>query len=75
MLRDLIQRRQGAVGLSAHFGCFELIAIYLAKHGIPVSLIGRKPNSPVFGKVLEDARRSWSGNDLARYGSRSLTSY
>jgi lauroyl/myristoyl acyltransferase len=59
LIRDLVRRGQGAVGLSAHFGCFELIAIYLAKHGIPVTVIGRKPNSPVFSKVLEDARRSY----------------
>ena len=59
LIAGLIRNNQAAVGLSGHFGPFELEAIYLARSGLPLSVIGRRPNYPSFDAVMEEVRRGY----------------
>ena len=69
---EIIRRGEGAVGLSGHIGSFELLATFLVNCGIPMSVIGRLPNSPTFAGVLEELRRGYGVDTIWRDDPASM---
>lgn len=55
----------GTLLLTAHFGNWELLAHFFAKHGYPVIVIGRKGNNHLIEERLTAPFRSMYGNTLA----------
>ena len=62
------QKERGALALSGHIGCFELLAAYYSINNIPLSVVGRYPNSPYFGAILEKVRESYKVEAIWRQG-------
>ena len=58
------------LALSAHLGCFELIAAYYAAKGISLTTVGRDPNYGLLGEMLRELRGSYGVTALWR-GDRS----
>ena len=59
VIARLLESQSGAVGLSAHFGSFELLGAYLAWRGLKCSVIGRAPNYPLLEQLIQKFRRSY----------------
>jgi len=57
---------RGIVACSAHFGNWELIAVYFALKGFPVNVIARKIRFEKFNEMLNNARRANKINVLDR---------
>lgn len=57
--------RKGILLLTAHFGNWELLAHFLAKHGYPMVVIGRSGNNRLIEKYITAPFRSLYGNALA----------
>ena len=55
----------GTLLLTAHFGNWELLAHFFAKHGYPVVVIGRRGNNPLIEDNLTAPFRAMYGNTLA----------
>jgi len=58
-------RERGTLFLTAHFGNWELLAHFVAKHGYPLLVIGRKGNNTFIEERLTAPFRKMYGNDLA----------
>ncbi|MDD3342487.1 MAG: lysophospholipid acyltransferase family protein [Sulfurospirillaceae bacterium] len=58
-------QRTGTLLLTAHFGNWELLAHFFAKHGYPVVVIGRKGNNALIETKLTAPFRTMYGNTLA----------
>lgn len=58
-VQQLTDTGQGAVALSAHLGCFELLAAFHAAWGARVTVIGRVPNYDALDKELRRLRASY----------------
>lgn len=58
-------RERGTLFLTAHFGNWELLAHFVAKHGYPMLVIGRKGNNPLIEERLTAPFRKLYGNALA----------
>lgn len=58
-IENLRKSRSGALGLSAHFGSFELLAAYLAERGLPCAVIGRSPNYPALERAVKRFRSAY----------------
>lgn len=72
---ELLRANEGALCLSGHIGCFELLAAYYAALGVPLSVIGRYPNVSALGTVLVEMRHTYGVTVLWReegLGSRKL---
>lgn len=65
MHATLANRENGVLFLTAHFGNWELLAHFFAKHGYPVLAIGRKGNNTLIEKKLTTPFRELYGNTLA----------
>lgn len=65
----LLVDKQGAIALSAHLGCFELLAAFHAAYGVNISVIGRDPNYPVLGQVLRLMRSDYGVHTIWREDS------
>lgn len=61
----LANRENGILFLTAHFGNWELLAHFFAKHGYPVLVIGRKGNNTLIEERLTMPFRKLYGNTLA----------
>ena len=59
VIAQLVDSQRGAVGLSAHFGSFELLGAYLAWRGLKCSVIGRAPNYPLLEQLIQKFRHSY----------------
>lgn len=59
VIDQLTANKQAAIGFSAHFGCYELLAAFLARRGLRATVIGRRPNYPLLEKMLSEARDSY----------------
>ena len=56
--KDILKLDKGAIVLSAHYGCFELLASFYAYHGKSFAAFGRKPNYQAFADWLSIQRES-----------------
>ena len=56
---------RGKLLLTAHFGNWELLAHFLAKHGYPMVVIGRKGNNHLIEEHITTPFRTRYGNTLA----------
>ena len=61
----LADKENGILFLTAHFGNWELLAHFFAKHGHPVLVIGRKGNNTLIEEKLTLPFRKLYGNTLA----------
>jgi KDO2-lipid IV(A) lauroyltransferase len=55
-LRQALAAGKGVIGLSAHFGHWEVVAMWLAIHGIPQGLVYRPLENPLMEAELAAAR-------------------
>lgn len=55
----LIAEKRGAVTISAHLGCFELLAAYHIQQQTRLTVIGRAPNVPAHDTFLREVRRAY----------------
>ncbi len=62
----------GAVALSAHIGCFELLAAYHGKRGSNLYVIGRNINFESAQSTLEKIRTDYGAKTVWREDNRSL---
>lgn len=60
----LANKENGILFLTAHFGNWELLAHFFAKHGHPVLVIGRKGNNKLIEEKLTLPFRKLYGNTL-----------
>lgn len=51
-------QNKGIVAITGHLGNFELFARYVAKRGIPLTVVARDPDDPVFGALVRRVRES-----------------
>ena len=72
------QGGRGVLALSGHVGCFELLAASHAARGVPVAVVGRRPNYSGIGKLLADLRDGYGVETIWRddpMGARKLISW
>lgn len=62
---------RGAVALSGHLGCFELLAAYHLRRGVPLGVIAREPNYPVLEKIVRTLRASYAVETYLRDDPRA----
>lgn len=60
IIQGIIDRGKGAVCVSGHFANWELLAMGMAAHGYPISLVVKKMNNP-FSQVLIERQRLRTG--------------
>ena len=65
-LWSALKKGNGAIGLTSHTGCWELLGAYLAVSGVPVSVITRRLYDPRFEKMLLETRASSGINNISR---------
>lgn len=56
---NLIEKKQGTVTISAHIGCFELLAAYHIQQGVRLTVIGRAANDPGHDELLREVRNAY----------------
>jgi len=56
IIQEIIDKGKGAVCISAHIANWELLAMGMAAHGYPISLVVKKMNNP-FSQVLIERQR------------------
>ncbi|MDQ1326202.1 MAG: Kdo2-lipid lauroyltransferase/acyltransferase, partial [Campylobacterota bacterium] len=56
---------QGIVAMTAHFSNWELLAHFLAKHGLPMLVVGREGNNKLIEDNITQPFRKRYGNDTA----------
>jgi lauroyl/myristoyl acyltransferase len=71
LLKPVSQGR-GAVALSGHLGCFELLAAYYVRRGLPLSVVGRLPNYPSLESVLTELRMGYRAETIWRNDKDSI---
>lgn len=59
LFRKSYTEGKGALAISAHVGDFELLAASHAKRGVPVTVVGRRPNYPGIAAQLAELRDSY----------------
>lgn len=64
--RERINNGDGAVVLSGHLGCIELLAAYYARCGVPLTVAGRLPNFTGFAGWLERLRKAYGVETMWR---------
>ncbi len=57
LLRSLLSRGRGIIFVTAHAGNWELMALALARSGLPVFTIGKKSYDPRFTRLIDETRR------------------
>ena len=62
---------KGLIGVGGHLGNFEIFARYAAKSGVPLTVVARDPNDPVFGAMVKKIRQS-GGYEVVSKGGASL---
>ena len=65
-LWSALEKGHGAIGLTSHTGCWELLGAYLAVSGVPVSVITKRLYDPRFEKMLLETRASSGINNISR---------
>jgi lauroyl/myristoyl acyltransferase len=65
-IRTVLAQGKGAVAVSGHLGCFELLAAFYVQCGVPLSVIGRMPNYPILATLLDSLRSDYGVTTLWR---------
>ena len=63
---EILDQGKALVALSGHIGCFELLAAYHVRVGVPLSVVGRVPNVGILEKVVRAVRGSYGVDVLWR---------
>jgi len=73
-LEDLSQNSpNGIIAMTAHFSNWELLAHFLAKHGLSMLVIGREGNNKLIEEKITTPFRQKYGNDSAYKDNAMLT--
>lgn len=64
---------KGIIAMTAHFSNWELLAHFLAKHGLPMLVIGREGNNKLIEKNITTPFRQKFGNGSAFKGNAMIT--
>ena len=56
---ELLKRKQSAITLSGHLGCFELLAAYHVQQGVAITVAARDANYPWFDTFLDGLRKDY----------------
>ncbi|WP_296823238.1 lysophospholipid acyltransferase family protein [Sulfurovum sp.] len=64
---------KGIIAMTAHFSNWELLAHFLAKHGLPMLVIGREGNNKLIEEKITTPFRQKYGNDSAYKDNAMLT--
>lgn len=73
-LQDMTQHStSGIIAMTAHFSNWELLAHFLAKHGLPMLVIGREGNNKLIEKQITQKFRKKYGNDTASKNKAMLS--
>ena len=62
---------KGIVGVTGHLGNFEIFARYAAKRGVPLTVVARDPDDPIFGALVKKIRQS-GGYEVVSKGGASV---
>ena len=65
-LRSALAEGRGVLLLGAHVGNWELLAAAIGASGIPISVIGRRPDDPVLARRLHALRARWGVETIWR---------
>jgi KDO2-lipid IV(A) lauroyltransferase len=68
-LRQALAAGRGVIGLSAHFGHWEVVAMWLAIHGIPQGLVYRPLENPLMEAELATARMRFGNSLIPKTGA------
>jgi len=66
IVRGLKDAGIGAVTLSGHIGCFELLAAFHVAWGVQLTVSGRDANYPLLSSILRDLRKSYGVDSVFR---------
>ncbi|MCA1902689.1 MAG: lysophospholipid acyltransferase family protein [Candidatus Hydrogenedens sp.] len=55
-IQDYIEKKQGALFISAHLGNWEMMASLMSSHGYPVAEIVREFDDPILNNAINDIR-------------------
>ena len=72
LLADPVARGEGAILVTGHLGNWELGGGALACRGLPLDVVARPQNNPLFDRALARARRRLGMNVIARRNSVHL---
>jgi len=73
ILQDALSAGNGAILLTGHFGNWELLGAWLAKHGVPLKVVGRTAYDPRLDKMIVDTRNQLGYTNIARgKGTREI---
>ena len=61
-------RKKGIIILTAHLGNWELLGRWLAQHDVPLTVVARDPQDPVFARWVKEMRRN-AGFEVMSKGS------
>lgn len=66
---DAIQKKQGVIFLTAHYGSWELLSLAIGAKFGPMSIIGRKLDSVAMNAILEQNRQRFNVTLLEKRGA------
>jgi Kdo2-lipid IVA lauroyltransferase/acyltransferase len=69
--QEALKAGKGIIGVCGHLGNFEIFARYAAKSGVPLTVVARDPNDPVFGATVKKIRAS-GGYEIVSKGGASV---
>ena len=62
----ILRDAKGAIALSAHIGCFELLAAYHVQQGAKLLVVGRVPNDSSLYEMMTEIRQGYGVENLWR---------
>lgn len=65
-------RTTGLLALTAHTPNWDLLAAYMIRNGLPMSVVGRQARNPVFQKLLEGIRERYGVKTIWRSGKSGV---
>ncbi len=66
VIKEKLALGRGAIALSGHLGCFELLAALQTFKGMKLSVVGRMPNYPWAARLLSSLREKYGVTTLWR---------
>ena len=65
-LQNYFSQGKGAIGLTSHGGCWELLGAFISLNGIPLSVIARKVYDNRFEKIIAETREGKGVRNITR---------